>query len=100
MWRSRLVVGAGLLLGAIAPPVLAGAPAHVEWKSCEKGVRVSARDVPLSAVLKRMSEVMDFTLAYQARDDPRVSLDFELRPEDAVTTLASRGNLVAQYERD
>ena len=90
-------VGAVLVLGAAS--VFAG-DVQVSHARCAAGIHVVARDVPLSAVLKKLATVLDFQLRFDSESDPQVTLDATERAEALPARLSPSESVTVMFERD
>jgi hypothetical protein len=102
---SRLAVNPafGVGLGAIvllSAPVAAAEDIRITGRDCTSRVHLVARDAPVSLVLKRMAEALDFQLRYDAESDPVVSLDADLQAGDLVARLLPFGNISMTQARN
>src|SRR5689334_21151252 len=68
--------------------------------ACGEPVRLVARDVPLSLVLKRLGDSLGFTLAYQSQHDPLITRDLRATSVDLVRELASGLNYSVEQIAD
>lgn len=95
----RLVVpGAALAL-------LAGAPAgaaeiQVDVGDCATGVRLVARDAPLSQVLQRLSESLAFQLHEEANADSIVNVSMSAPGPELIARLAAEQRVMVSQARD
>ena len=87
---------------AVFFPIWVGAveALRVAQLDCKDGVHLSARAMPLSQVLRRMSEVLGFRLDYQANDDPRIDSEARQTPLDLMNALSLRANVMVRYAPD
>jgi len=90
-------VAVALLLGA--EQALAG-DVRVTQARCVSDIHVVAHEAPLSAVLKKLSTVLDFQLRFDSDSDPLVTLDATQRAEELPARLAPSGNVTMMLERD
>ena len=68
--------------------------------NCSKPVHLVARDVPLSTVLRSLSESLNFTVVYRADTDPRVTTDATSLAPDLVRNLARNMNFSLEEATD
>jgi hypothetical protein len=83
-------------LGAVAlwagPSALAG-EIRINGGDCAPAVHLTARDAPLSDVLKRLAKSLDFQLSFESDSDPLVSIDTVRPPIDLLSRLAPLENV-------
>ena len=75
----------------------AAAPAQdlaVERVDCRAGVRLAARNVPLSRVLQELSRVLGFQLKFQADTDRSVTLELTRPPAQLLAKLLESDSVV------
>jgi hypothetical protein len=99
--RDRRLFAACLFAATLLLPV--GASAHdvrVSNVDCGGPVRLVARQVPLSIVLKRLAESLGFELVYQSQNDPLVTIDERLAATDLVRRLAHDMNFSVEQAFD
>ena len=92
-------VGLGALL-LLSAPVAVAEDIRITGRDCTSRVHLVARDAPVSLVLRRMAEALDFQLRYDAESDPIVSLDANLQPSDLVARLLPFGNISMTQARN
>ena len=96
---ARRAIG---VAGAVVFPVCAGAAEvlRVAQLNCKDGVHLSAHAVPLSQVLRRMSEVLGFRLDYRSHEDPRIDSEARHTPLVLMTGLSLKANVMVRYTPD
>jgi hypothetical protein len=92
-----LVCGA---MPVLASPALAAAQIDIVKIDCKAGVHLSARAAPLSQVLKRLSEALEFQYKFEGERDPLIDMDATRQPVDLVKSLAPGENLTLTQARD
>jgi hypothetical protein len=90
-------LAAALALGCI--PVYA-ADVRITHARCAAEVRIVARDAPLSAILEKLANVLDFQLRFDSESDPHVTLDGSERAEALPARLGPSENVSVMLERD
>jgi hypothetical protein len=99
-WAPRLCA-ACLFAATLLLPVRASAhDVRVSNFDCGAPVRLVARQVPLSIVLKRLAESLGFELVYQSQSDPLVTIDERLSATDLVRRLANEMNFSIEQAVD
>lgn len=100
--RTPLHCGAGACVAAFALLPLAAVAQNVSiaGTDCAQPVHIVARDVPLSTVLKDLSEALHFVVVYHAATDPPVTTDARSYPTDLVRTLARNMNFSLEEAAD
>lgn len=95
-------IGAILAAAAVLSVVAAARAEEVSviGDRCSPVVRVAASNVPLSDVLRHVAVALDFDLAFQAHEDPSVTIDASRNPVDLLMTLAERANISIAQQRD
>lgn len=94
---ATLAALAALFVGAA--PVAAG-EVHVTHARCGSEVRVTARDAPLSDVLKKLATILDFQLRFDSDSDPRITIDTSERMERLHLRLGASDNVALMLEKD
>jgi hypothetical protein len=89
MWRPTLLCLAVLAAGPAAAQELS-----VEPGDCKSGVRLSARNVPVSRVLAQLSEKLGFELELEAPADRLVDVDMKRPAPELVRKLLAAENVV------
>jgi len=87
-----LGTGLGALSLWAGPSALAG-EIRVDGGDCAPTVHLTARDAPLSDVLKRLAKSLDFQLSFESDSDPLVSIDTVRPPIDLLSRLAPLENV-------
>jgi hypothetical protein len=95
------IVSTGAAL-ALAGACAAQAAAQIDIRKgdCKSGVHLSARAAPLSQVLKRLSETLEFQYKFEGERDPLVDFDATRQPVELVKALAPGENLTVTQARD
>ena len=93
-----LALGASLLA---ASPAARSAEIDIKIGDCKSGVRVVARDAPLSAVLERMAEALGFQFEQETSADRIVNVTLAGSASDVITRLlASHERFMMSHARD
>jgi hypothetical protein len=100
--RSRLdsLCAACLFTALLLPVGVSAQDVRVSHVDCGAPVRLVARQVPLSIVLKRLAESLGFELVYQSQSDPLVTTDERLAATDLVRQLAHDMNFSIEQAFD
>jgi hypothetical protein len=99
------ITGGGAARAQAAASTGAGAEAEstrlaITALGCARGVQLTSRGVPLSQLLQRLSQTLEFKLEYWAKEDPLITLDLQRHPTDLMQALATRANLMVRYVKD
>ena len=81
-------------LAALVAMPTAAQQLKVERLDCKAGVRVTARDVPMSRVLQELSRQLGFTLKFEADTDRLVTADLTRPPGPLVAKLLEADSVV------
>ena len=87
-----LCAGVGAIALWAGPSALAG-DIRINGGDCAPAVHLTARDAPLSDVLKRLAKSLDFQLSFESDSDPIVSIDAIRPPIDLLSRLAPLENV-------
>ena len=66
---------------------------RVSGGDCGRAVRLVARDAPLSNVLKRLAQTLDFQLSFESDSDPLINVNALRDPVELVALLAPSENI-------
>lgn len=94
---ATLAALAALFVGVTS---VAADEVRVTHARCGSEVRVTARDAPLSDVLKKLATVLDFQLRYDSDSDPRITIDASERMERLHLRLGASDNVAVMLEKD
>jgi hypothetical protein len=86
------------LLACFAAPAAAG-DVQVAREGCA-GLRVVARDAPMSQIMTRLSRELGFALEFKADVDRTVSVELEGKPPKVLAELASAESVILRQEPD
>lgn len=99
--KSCVFIATGALaLCAMATQGQSAPPIEVRKIDCASGVHLSARGAPLSMVLKKLSETLEFQYKFEAEGDPLVDIDATRQPVDLLKALAPEANITITQARD
>jgi hypothetical protein len=88
----RLRAAGIVVAAALAPPTFAD-ELRVTGNDCSASIRVEARDVRLSDVLKGIAQKLDFQLSFEAESDPLVTIDVSRDAVDVLALVAATQNI-------
>ena len=97
--KWTLSAGFGAVALWAAPSVFA-AEVRIDGGECDSAVHLVVRDAPLSDVLKRLAESLNFQLSFESDSDPLVSVDALRPPIDLVARLAPLENVSMTQDRN
>jgi hypothetical protein len=95
-----LIAAIACSLSAAASDAAAAPRIEVRKADCKSGVHLSARGVPLSQVLKKLSETLEFEYRFEGDRDPLVDVVATRQPVDLVKSLAPEENVTLTQARD
>jgi hypothetical protein len=100
--RRAMCRGAHACIAALAlVPLSTGAQElRIARADCSRPVHVVAKDVPLSTVLKALSESLHFVVSYHSDTDPLVTADARAPATDLVRRLARDMNFSLEEASD
>jgi hypothetical protein len=98
-WHGASTTCAVAALAIVATPLCAQ-ELRLSGGGCASTLHLVARDVPLSGVLKRLSERLDFKLSFGSETDPLVTVDTTLDPGDLLLHLADAVNFSVVHAPD
>ena len=81
-------------------PSAFGDEIRVSGGDCAGVVRLVARDAPLSAVLKRLAQALDFQFSFESDSDPLINVNTSREPVDLLGLLAPSENISIAQARD
>ena len=73
---------------------------RIDGSACAAAVHLVARDAPLSDVLKRLGNALDFQVNFSSESDPRVNIDVVRAPIELVVRLAPLENMSMTQARN
>jgi hypothetical protein len=88
---------ASLLLGGASA---AAQQIQISQGDCATGIRLTAKNAPLSAVLTRLAQVLDFQLKFEGGSDPTINLDVERQAPELVAKLSPVDNVLITQALD
>ena len=97
---AKWIIGAGCGAAMVLPGAANAAEVRVTPGDCASAVHLVARDAPLSDVLARLAETLDFKVSFESDSDPLVNVDVSRAPVDLVTQLAPLENISVAQIRD
>ena len=93
-----LAAGFGVVALWAAPAALAG-EIRIDGGACASAVHLVARNAPLSDVLKRLAQALDFQLSFKSESNPIVSVDAMGEATDLVARLVPLANVTGESFR-
>ena len=94
-----LAAGCGAVVLCATPAALAG-EIRIDGGACSSTVHLVARDAPLSDVLMRLAQALDFQLSFDSDSNPLVNVDAVRPPIDLVARLAPLENVSMTQARN
>jgi len=97
------VILLGLVCCGLPPVALAqssGAEIRITTADCPAAVKLVARNAPLSEVLRKLAQSLDFELQFDASSDPLVNLDAAMPAPELVAKLLPGDNVIVTQSRD
>jgi hypothetical protein len=95
--------GIGISLCAIPFLACAQSPAaeiRIDPGDCNSGVQLTARNAPLSDVLKRLAQSLDFQLQLEGNTDSVVNINVAMPAPELVAKLSARDSVIVTQSRD
>jgi hypothetical protein len=101
--RSAVKIAIGISLCVI--PFLAGAQSpgaeiRIDPGNCSSGVQLIARNAPLSDVLQRLAQSLDFQLQLEGSTDSVVNMNAAMPAPELVAKLSTTDNIIVTQSRD
>ena len=87
-------------IAALLPLSASAQELRVAGASCSQPVRLVAKDVPLSTVLRSLSASLHFEVVYHAKSDPLVTIEAKSLAPDLVRRLARNMNFSLEEATD
>lgn len=98
---AKRLIGSALCAALLV--AAAGATAqqiHIDPGDCDAGVRLTAKGVRLSEVLKRLSETLGFQLQYEGTSDPVINVDVSRQAPELVARLSPAESMMVTQAVD
>lgn len=86
-----------LLLGGASA---AAQQIQISQGDCAAGVRLTAKNAPLSAVLTRLAQALDFQLKFEGGTDPTINVDVVRQAPELVAKLSPADNVMITQALD
>lgn len=98
---GRTLVALALVEGLLAAGPAAAGEVEIALGDCKSGIRLVARDAPLSAVLDRLAQALSFEFEQETGADRIVSVTLAGQAPDVVAgLLSSHERFMVSQERD
>jgi hypothetical protein len=98
---ARIAVGVGLAATlSLACKAVGATRIDIARGDCNSGVRLTAKDAPLSEVLQRLSVVLGFQMQLETRLDSLVTLDMAAPATELIARLTVQESAMTSYAPD
>lgn len=85
---------------AFASPIASAQDLRIDPGRCDSGVRVVARQVPVSELMQRLAQTLGFELRDDARSSRMIDADLTRAPADLLPKLVPNEAMIVSYTRD